>query len=588
MRRLFPLTVGLLLLLLGMSAPVVAQDAEETREAERDTTILPSIAPQEVELRGQLETRFPQLERQPLVGFNPPPRVPIISGDRTPLIGEYRQDTADLPGSPLRQPDIATRSFDTGEPLTGSIEALSGRFFDRQSRVRVHGAVSDELRLTAALNYRGSEGHTPEGALTDATSASDDLNANAGLQWQRSAVRADVEAGGLYQQYNLFGATQEGMSQVPTRSARGFNLRGGIDVDRPDRVSIDSELGVSLTTVESDRIALEPEQASRAATSASESRIEGEALARIPISQFSVQLQGLFDGSNLDLDGFGTSNGWLYRFAGGGSLAWHPLRDLEVRAGAKVFGYSDDVFVSGDGREEIFVAPDVSLDWYPGQGVHVYAYNEPGTDRHDLRSTFSASPFLENAPTLRPTVRLWDAEGGVRAFFGPVQLGAHAGYEQNPTRRFFATRTTEGSVQMQQLHGEARVLSVGASASFTLPIGTQTSLRYVYQDAELTELNSRIPYVATHVATLAVTQPFAERRGRVTIEGTMEEDRIARVGSSETLDTYLSLNARASYDVNEVFSIVGRVDNIIGSTLERWEAHPEAPQTVSLGLRLRW
>ncbi|MEX1055354.1 MAG: hypothetical protein WED81_04960, partial [Rhodothermales bacterium] len=40
--------------------------------------VLPDIAPRVVEIRGQLEISLPSLQRQPLMGFNPPPPVAPI------------------------------------------------------------------------------------------------------------------------------------------------------------------------------------------------------------------------------------------------------------------------------------------------------------------------------------------------------------------------------------------------------------------------------------------------------------------------------------------------------------------------------
>src|SRR5690625_5734953 len=90
-------------LILGFAASLVfvagavAQDQEEA-------PALPDIAPRTVEIRGQLEINFPALERQPLVGFNPPPRI-IDLTNRLPYMEPYRISAAELPASPLQPPE---------------------------------------------------------------------------------------------------------------------------------------------------------------------------------------------------------------------------------------------------------------------------------------------------------------------------------------------------------------------------------------------------------------------------------------------------------------------------------------------------
>ena len=71
----------------------------------RQDTVLPDLAPREVEITGDLTIAFPTLRRQPIVGFNPPPRVPDIDSNRRPFTEAYGQASADLPPSPLQAPE---------------------------------------------------------------------------------------------------------------------------------------------------------------------------------------------------------------------------------------------------------------------------------------------------------------------------------------------------------------------------------------------------------------------------------------------------------------------------------------------------
>ncbi len=66
----------------------------------RQDAALPDLAPRQVEITGDLTIAFPALRRQPIIGFNPPPRVPDISSSRLPFTEAYAQRSADLPPSP--------------------------------------------------------------------------------------------------------------------------------------------------------------------------------------------------------------------------------------------------------------------------------------------------------------------------------------------------------------------------------------------------------------------------------------------------------------------------------------------------------
>ena len=586
-----PRVVSLLALLGLLIAVPIAQAQEAPDPASSDTTALPNIAPQEVEIRGQLETRFPRLQRQPLVGFNPPPRVPILSSDRRPLIGEYRQDTADLPGSPLRRPDMAPRSFRMGSALQGQVEALSGRYFDRQARVRVQTPLSRRTQLSGRLSYRGSEGHTPIDALPDAASTRDDLEASAGLRFQGEGLSGRVYAGGFATDYALFGALDRPEAAAPGRDAYGGTLGGELSIER-NRVALEASAGGALASLSSDTIG-ERAPGSRAAATIDEQRLHADARLTLPVGRLTVEGSGSYDGSDFDVQSPTPRTGWVHRYSGGGAVLWRPRPDVNVRAGALVFGFQDDTATAP--VTETYVAPDVAIDWYPGQNLHLYAYNEPGTTRHDLRHMFDESPFTVNQPTFRPTVRLWNTHAGVRTFLGPVQVGVAGGYEQNPVRRVYQSVSVTDAMVVQAptiirpTYDEARIVSGTAELSVGLTTGLQATTSYSYRDAVLTERNDApIPYVGTHLATLSLAQSFANQQAFVEVEGTIESDRVATPTATEGLDPYVGLNISGSYHVTSALSIVGRAENIVGGRLERWQNYPEAPQTISLGLRIRW
>lgn len=585
----FPFTrprVVLWLALISLLIPLPTAHAQEPPDpSPSDTTALPNIAPQEVEIRGQLETRFPRLERQPLVGFNPPPRVPILSSDRRPLIGEYRQGTADLPGSPLRRPDMAPRSFQTGTPLVGQVEALSGRYFDRRARVQVLTPLSSVTQFRGRLFYRGNEGHTPADDLPDASSASDDLYATAGLRFEGRGLSGGVDAEGFVKDYALFGATDQPDVPVPGRDAYGGLLGGDISIER-DRIAAEASAGVGLSSLSSDGVG-GGLQSGRSAATIDEQRLYVNGRLTVPAGRFSVEGSGAYDGSNFDMQSTSPRTGWVHRYGGGGAVVWRPRPDVNVRAGAQVFGFQDDTGAAT--VTELYVAPDVGVDWYPGRNLHLYAFNEPGSTRHDLRHMIEESPFMVNQPTFRPTVQLWNTHAGVRTFLGPVQLGVEGGYEQNPVRRFYQSDAVGDAVLIRPAYDEARIVSGTAELSMGLTSGLQAAASYTYRDAVLTARNDApVPYLGTHLATLSLTQSFANQRALAEVEGSVESDRVASPTATETLDPFVGLNIGGSYHVTSALSIVGRAENLIGRGLERWENYPEAPQTISLGLRIRW
>lgn len=89
---------AILLATLCLSPGLVsAQDATPS-------TLLPDIDPQDIEIRGDFTIRFPGIMRQPILGFNPRPRVFQIDPNRMPFIESREQVVASLPISDLERP----------------------------------------------------------------------------------------------------------------------------------------------------------------------------------------------------------------------------------------------------------------------------------------------------------------------------------------------------------------------------------------------------------------------------------------------------------------------------------------------------
>ncbi|WP_138431201.1 hypothetical protein [Fodinibius saliphilus] len=99
MKRSF-VSVFVLLLTLIAATAVEAQD----QQAE-EGSLLPEIDPQDIEIRSQFKARFPGLRRQPILGFDPTPRVYQVDPNRTPFMESAEQVVADMPVSSLSRPE---------------------------------------------------------------------------------------------------------------------------------------------------------------------------------------------------------------------------------------------------------------------------------------------------------------------------------------------------------------------------------------------------------------------------------------------------------------------------------------------------
>ena len=78
----------LALLAVALLTPAALSQPEPQR--------LPDLTPRVFTIEGVVEAALPQIERQPLTGFGPPPRTYVVPADRRAHVGPYGPDLAGL------------------------------------------------------------------------------------------------------------------------------------------------------------------------------------------------------------------------------------------------------------------------------------------------------------------------------------------------------------------------------------------------------------------------------------------------------------------------------------------------------------
>src|SRR5690554_4547478 len=90
---------------------------------------LPDLTPREFEIQGELQISLPDLQRQPLRGFAPPPRTYVVPADRQPYVAPYAQRVEDLPAVALPQP--APPAVVAVRPRVAQLDLAFGRYLGR-------------------------------------------------------------------------------------------------------------------------------------------------------------------------------------------------------------------------------------------------------------------------------------------------------------------------------------------------------------------------------------------------------------------------------------------------------------------------
>jgi len=100
---------SLLLFIISFSliTSLFAQSSTQTQGSD----LLPDINPQDIEIKGDYRIKFPGLQRQPILGFDPKPRVFQLDPYRMPFLETNDQVVASIPLTPLEIPKSPRKNY---------------------------------------------------------------------------------------------------------------------------------------------------------------------------------------------------------------------------------------------------------------------------------------------------------------------------------------------------------------------------------------------------------------------------------------------------------------------------------------------
>lgn len=137
-------------------------DNTYAQEVQPDTehSLLPDIDPQDIEIRSQFQARFPGLRRQPILGFNPTPRVFQSDPNRMPFIEDEEAVMASLPiGTLDRAEPPSYRKMGYSDPRVAFIRGGIGSEISPEADIFAIARISDHNWLSGNINFHSSNGH---------------------------------------------------------------------------------------------------------------------------------------------------------------------------------------------------------------------------------------------------------------------------------------------------------------------------------------------------------------------------------------------------------------------------------------------
>lgn len=216
--------------------PLAAQDA--------GSPLLPDIDPQDIEIRGDFQARFPGIARQPILGFSPRPRVYRISPDRIPFLESAEQVVASLPMSDIDRPE-GPAFHPTAFPTRHRTQAWGGfgNYVSPEGGLRMEIPAGAKTRWLVASDYASSEGSrtliqpasyrfwNSEIAWLRRVSDRSRIKISADGRWDFNALKSTESAPAVFHRndHSLWTAdlTIEGITRRTALTATEWGLTGG-------------------------------------------------------------------------------------------------------------------------------------------------------------------------------------------------------------------------------------------------------------------------------------------------------------------------------------------------------------------------
>jgi len=164
-QTLMMLRYALLLPIVVLFLFVGAGEGLAQSENTTQNTLLPEIDPQDIEIRSEFKARFPGLRRQPILGFDPQPRVFQIDPNRKPFMETREEVVANVPVSQLSRPAPPLQDYiNIPERYSGFLRAGFGRFTTPELQGFYTHLFNPTSLLTGALDFSSSDGHLDQQA----------------------------------------------------------------------------------------------------------------------------------------------------------------------------------------------------------------------------------------------------------------------------------------------------------------------------------------------------------------------------------------------------------------------------------------
>lgn len=563
------------LIIMGFVTGTLAQS-----QADVEQSLLPDIDPQDIEIRSQFQARFPGLDRQPILGFNPRPRVYQIDPNRLPFLEDEEDVLASLPVGNLDRPEPPEYStLGYRSPKYAFLRMGIGSDITPEADAFATARVADNSWISGNIRFTSSDGHDEqlntgyrlfEGGINSYSRFSD-----------RTTMRVNAGITSNFNRQLQLGTGNENLLQAESKIGAD-GIHGGVNLELSETTLSGTNISVSgyanSFSINSDLEPLNTADATEWGVRASGvySRL-GNSINEIYRIKLKTEL------SEVDPILNGATN-WSVS-----TLSAHYER---------LFNYQTDVKASvgvstvSDGRQDfvLYFSPlaEVKHTVFRGLDIRLKAHGKPS--HRSLLDVQKSNRFFNLRSNLRHQYeKMALGELTTEPFYGTKITGGVS--VQDVTNFMYFNRTEEpyGITDISEGYyttafSDASIFKI--YGGFTQDLKAEVlwlSADAYLQRPRLTSEDRDIPYMETFSVTSSVSfRPVKE----LLIEGWGEFKSGRESDTGESLSSFVTLGSRFEISLTEKFGIYGKLLNILDEDYEYWDGYREHGFRGFIGLTL--
>lgn len=540
----------------------MAQDVQTDAEE----SLLPEINPQDIEIRSQFQARFPGLRRQPILGFNPTPRVFQSDPNRMPFIENEETVTANLPIGELdRSAPPVYQALGYQSPQHGFARMGFGSYISPEADLYAIAKLGNKNWVSGNAEFASTDGH-----LEERTSSYRFFNADIrsfSKLSNRTSLRFNA---GTISNFNHFPELESAFNpEDPSTRVAVNGFRGGADLNIASNSITGFELSAHGYTNEFDMTSQEPVFEGGATEWGVKSTAEYSRTGNNIEEVHRLRIQNHSGGSDIAETGNST---WSVT-----NLSAHYER---------LFNYTTDVKSSlgialvTDAYTDftLYLAPQFQINHTLFDGFNVRGELSGKPKHRSLYEVYEENRFLDYSSPLRHQYEgRVSGEIEMEPFRGTKLMGGASFQTISDylyyTRNDYSSSTLgNGQAYYSPRFEDATFLKL--YGGFSQELNPQTfwiSANGYWQRPRLSG-NEKIPFIEAY--SLKGTLSYRPVQ-KIMFEGWTEYVGSREDSAGEELSSFIQLGGRFEISLTEQAGVYGKLLNLLNQEYELWQGHPE-------------